>query len=1623
MMKLSNDGSKVYFLNRSANNTYTNTNYEEVHEYNAQVPFSQIYQVGGHSGDVTNNDRGTSNQIISVRKGSIKGSGDEGTLGQSFDGAYGALTLHADGSYTYVANSDIDGLDENEVVYDQFNYTAQDASGDSDIGVITITINGVNSNTPPTVETAAVDPSIDEAVDASSQDLLASGTITFADDNDADLTISGAASSIVTTGTGVSIPSIAMQIALEGAISVTDNGDNTATWQLDASGLDLDFLNEGETITLEYAVTAEDDDGETVTDNVTVTITGTNDAPIAVDDTGNVEVGTEFSGNVLTSSMGGEDVELDAGDSFQVDRLTGFGTAQVISNTPGSSATAVGTYGTITLSEDGSVTYNADQAAAIALASGQPSVSETFNYRISDTAGETGTGTITFTISGVNDAPAVNDDNGTPDDASDDIANAATVSTVEDTPHTFGADDFNFTDIDTDDTLASVTITSLPDKGTLTLNGAEVTLDTPIVVADLGNLVYTPVDNENGDGYTSFAYTVSDGELDSPAATMTINVTPVNDAPVAADDTSSVLVGTEYAGNVLSAIMGGEDADPDAFDTLIVSALGDTAIADSLGASASVVGTYGTLVLGRDGSVTYNADQPAAAALNYGDDAVTDTFSYTVADGNGGTDIATVTFSVTAPNPGNTAPTAADSLVSINEDASITFVPEQFNYSDADGHGMDHLTIVALPNVGYLDLAGSPVSAGDQIPFGEIENLSFTPDRDANGEAHATFIFSVNDGELDSVSNYTMTIGVTAINDAPTASNNTVTLAEDATKTFVASEFNFVDSDGDSLSHITIATLPSSGTLTLSGAPVEAGDNIPADQIDNLVYMPAADGNGDEYDDFTFTVNDGTVDSASNYSMTIDVTPVNDAPQVIDKGGTPDDVSDDVANSSSITTQEDTDRIILAADLNFTDVDDGDSLEGMTITALPTNGTLFLNGTELTASNLGSLGVDITLAELNNNELVFRPAADENGDDYATFTYTVSDGEASSSEATMTINVAPENDGPVVAAIIDDKTEDDEVFSTNLLVGQSDPEGDDLSIVSPIISAEDGNGNALTLPDGAASVSGNELRVDPTLFDDLDDGESVVIAVSYDVSDGDLTEPNTATITITGVNDAPIISPLTNTNEKTDADYSFDLLQGAEDVDGDELSVSGTPEIVFTDKDGNEVDLPIGAAVIDGNSVEISPAVFNSLDTGEDVTIAINYNITDGDQIVANTATIVISGENTAPQIIDDNGTPEDMDDDQQGVASERTSEDTPLIFGADSFNFFDPDENDSLNHITIITLPEIGSLRLGNDFVQQGDVIPINQIGNLTFTPDANDNGENYASFRYSVSDGTESSEPGTMIIHVDDVNDVPTSENINLQLTGDDEILLSKDNFAFVDVDGDELATVTIVTAPTEGTLYLNNQPVQAGDVLPEDQLDSLTYQPGDNASGENYDAFTFRVGDGLADSDDSYTVNVGVNAAPQASDSDLDVAEGRPAPGTMSANDPDDIDLRYEITEQPEHGSLELINGGPDYIYTPDPYYHGPDSFRFTASDGSLTSDEAEVRIGIQPANNAPIERLRVPSQAIMLEGKVRPIKLADFFGDVDAFDPSKRNFQKSITNLFEKGSFPNGAKFANIPPAGT
>ena len=122
-------------------------------------------------------------------------------------------------------------------------------------------------------------------------------------------------------------------------------------------------------------------------------------------------------------------------------------------------------------------------------------------------------------------------------------------------------------------------------------------------------------------------------------------------------------------------------------------------------------------------------------------------------------------------------------------------------------------------------------------------------------------------------------------NTAPTAENSDVTTDEDTDYTFAASDFNFSDTDsGDTLASVKITTLPASGkgTLELDSTAITASDlpqTVTKAELDDdkLVYSPPANANGDNYAGFSFRVNDGTVDSASAYTMTIDVTAVNDA--------------------------------------------------------------------------------------------------------------------------------------------------------------------------------------------------------------------------------------------------------------------------------------------------------------------------------------------------------------------------------------------------------------------------------------------------------------------------------------------------------------------------------------------------------------------------------------------------------------------------------------------------------------------------------------------------------------------------------------------------------------------------
>ena len=111
-------------------------------------------------------------------------------------------------------------------------------------------------------------------------------------------------------------------------------------------------------------------------------------------------------------------------------------------------------------------------------------------------------------------------------------------------------------------------------------------------------------------------------------------------------------------------------------------------------------------------------------------------------------------------------------------------------------------------------------------------------------------------------------------NTPPTAADYTVATAVDTAYTFTADDFGFADTDpGDMLASVRIVTVPTPGTLALDGTAVTALDDVTKAQIDGdmLTFTPVAGATGIGYASFTFKVNDGTDDSASAYTMTIDV--------------------------------------------------------------------------------------------------------------------------------------------------------------------------------------------------------------------------------------------------------------------------------------------------------------------------------------------------------------------------------------------------------------------------------------------------------------------------------------------------------------------------------------------------------------------------------------------------------------------------------------------------------------------------------------------------------------------------------------------------------------------------------
>jgi hypothetical protein len=135
-------------------------------------------------------------------------------------------------------------------------------------------------------------------------------------------------------------------------------------------------------------------------------------------------------------------------------------------------------------------------------------------------------------------------------------------------------------------------------------------------------------------------------------------------------------------------------------------------------------------------------------------------------------------------------------------------------------------------------------------------------------------------------------ITVTSVNDAPTGTNAIINVVEDGSRSFAAVDFGFADasdSPANAFNQVIITSLPLAGTLRLSGVAVTEGQAIAVANLGNLVYAPAANGNGAGYASFGFKVRDnggtanGGVDTSVNANtITFNVTAVNDAPVITD---------------------------------------------------------------------------------------------------------------------------------------------------------------------------------------------------------------------------------------------------------------------------------------------------------------------------------------------------------------------------------------------------------------------------------------------------------------------------------------------------------------------------------------------------------------------------------------------------------------------------------------------------------------------------------------------------------------------------------------------------------------------
>ena len=241
-------------------------------------------------------------------------------------------------------------------------------------------------------------------------------------------------------------------------------------------------------------------------------------------------------------------------------------------------------HGTLTLNANGSFTYTP---------AANYNGADSFTYRANDGTANSNTATVSITINPVNDAPVAANDS---------------YSTNEDTALTVAAPGVLANDTDVDGNPLTAAMVAGPSHGTLTLNSN-------------GSFTYTPAGNYNG--ADSFTYRANDGTANSNTATVSITVSPVSNAPLAANDSYGTNQDTALTVPTLGVLANDTDEDGNPLTAVLVTGP-----------------SHATLTLNANGSFAYT---PAAGYHG------NDSFTYQARDGQASSNVATVRVRVNAP--------------------------------------------------------------------------------------------------------------------------------------------------------------------------------------------------------------------------------------------------------------------------------------------------------------------------------------------------------------------------------------------------------------------------------------------------------------------------------------------------------------------------------------------------------------------------------------------------------------------------------------------------------------------------------------------------------------------------------------------------------------------------------------------------------------------------------------------------------------------------------------------------------------------------------------------------------------------------------------------------------------